>query len=82
LTGLQSFQLQRLPRLSISPTQTNTLVFSWSTNLTSYALQQNSGPNSTNWTTLPNTPVIVGQEQQLVLPVPTTGRMFYRLISQ
>jgi hypothetical protein len=82
LIGLQGFQLQRLPHFTATLTTTNTLVFWWPTEQTAYAVQQNLDLSPTNWTTLPNTPVTVGQEQQLVLPVPTTGRMFYRLISQ
>ena len=82
LAGLQSFRLQRLPRLTSTLTATNTIVFSWPTEQTSYAVQQKPDLSATNWTTLPNTPVTVGQEQQVVLPVPPTGLMFYRLVSQ
>ena len=66
----------------ITLTATNTIVFSWLTEQTAYLLQQNPDLSPTNWVTLSNTPVTVGQQQQVVLPVPTTGRMFYRLISQ
>ena len=81
LIGLQSFQLQRLPHLSIARTPTNTLSFSWPTNITTYALQQDSSLDSPNWTTLTNTPVVVGSQNQVILLTPQVT-MFYRLISQ
>ena len=82
LFGLEGFQLQRLPRVTTTLTTTNTLLFSWTTEQTNYALQQNPDLSPTNWTTLSNAPVTIGQEQEVVVPVPTTGRMFYRLASQ
>jgi len=82
LFGLEGFQLQRLPRVTTVLTTTNTIVFSWSTELTTYAVQQNPDLSPTNWTTLPNTPTTIGQQQQVILPVPSNGRMFYRLVSQ
>jgi hypothetical protein len=81
LTGLQSFQLQRLPHLSISQTPTNTVLFTWPTNITTYALQQDSDLSTTNWTTLTNKPVVVGFQHQVTIPKPDNN-MFYRLISQ
>ena len=81
LTGLQSFRLQRLPRLSINLTPTNTLLFSWPVEVTSYALQQNSGFDPTNWTTLTNTPVVVGSQNEVTVSKPQEIT-FYRLISQ
>ena len=82
LSGLKGFQLQRLPRLNIATTPTNTIVFAWAVEQTNYALQQNPDLSPTNWITLPNTPVTVANEQQVVIPVPQSGRMFYRLVSQ
>jgi hypothetical protein len=82
LLGLQGFQLQRLPSLSNLLTPTNAFVLSWQVQQTAYVVQQNPDLSMTNWITLSNTPVTIGQEQQVVLPVPPTGRMFYRLISQ
>jgi hypothetical protein len=81
LIGLQSFQLQRLPRLSISPTPTNSIVFSWPTNITSYALQQNSNLNTANWTTFTNVPAVVCPQNEVIIPKPQQG-IFFRLISQ
>jgi hypothetical protein len=82
LVDLQGFQLQRLPCLTSTVTSSNTIVFSWPTEQTTYAVQQNPGLSATNWVTLPNTPVPVGPNQQVTLPVATNGRMFYRLVSQ
>jgi hypothetical protein len=82
LGGLQGFQLQRLPRLTNTVTSTNSIVFSWPTEQTTYALQENPDLSPTNWTTLTNRPTTVGQNQQVILPVPPASRMFYRLVSQ
>ena len=82
LFGLEGFQLQRLPRLRSSVSVTNTIVFSWLTEQTCYTVQQNPDPSGTNWMTVSNAPVTVGQNQQVVLPAPPTGSMFYRLVSQ
>jgi hypothetical protein len=82
LFGLVGFQLQRLPHVTTALTTTNTIVLSWQTQQTAYAVQQSPDVSSTNWTTLAITPVTVGQQQQVVTPVTNTARMFYRLVSQ
>ena len=81
LTGLQSFRLQRLPRLSVSLTTTNVLLLSWPVEVTSYAIQQSLDLNPTHWTTLTNDAVIVGSQDHVTLPKPQ-GTTFYRLVSQ
>ena len=81
LYGLQSFQLQRLPRLAVSPATTNTILLSWPVEVTTYAVQQSHDLSPTNWVTLTNTPVVVGSQNEITLPNPP-GRMFYRLVSQ
>jgi hypothetical protein len=81
LFGLQSFQLQRLPHLSVSLTTTNTLLFSWPVEVTSYALQQNRGFDAANWVTLTNLSVVVGSQNEVIIPKPEES-VFYRLISQ
>jgi len=82
LTGLQPFQLQRLPHLSACLTTTNTLLLSWATEQTAYVIQQNPDLSPSNWMTVSSMPLTVGQQQQVVVPVPPSGRMFYRLVSQ
>jgi len=82
LTGLESFQLQRLPHVTTLLTTTNTIVLSWQTQQTAYAVQQNPDLSPGNWTTLAITPVTIGQQQRVVTPVTNTARMFYRLVSQ
>ncbi len=82
LLGLQGFQLQRLPQLAITLTITNTILFSWPVEVMTYAVQQNPDLSPNNWVTLQNSPITVGQQEQVTVPVPPTGRMFYRLVSQ
>ena len=81
LYGLQSFQLQRLPHLAIAPAATNTILLSWPVEVTTYALQQSPDLSPTHWITLTNAPVVVGSQNEVILPRPQ-GRMFYRLLSQ
>jgi len=82
LIGLQSFKLQRLPHLTAILSTTNTILFSWPVEVTTYAVQQSLDLSPANWVTLSNSPVAFGQQEQVVLPVPPSGRMFYRLVSQ
>lgn len=82
LFGLEGFQLQRLPHVTSVLTTTNTIFFSWPTGQTVYAVEQNPDLSPSNWTTLSNTPITVGNQQQVIIPVPQSGRMFYRLVSQ
>ncbi len=82
LKGLEGFQLQRLPQIASTLSTTNTIVLSWSVEGTAYLVQQNPDLSPNNWVTLQNSPITVGQQQQVTAPVPPTGRMFYRLVSQ
>jgi hypothetical protein len=82
LFGLEGFQLQRLPHVTTVLTTTNTIVLSWQTQQTAYAVQQSPDLSPTNWTTLAITPVTIGQQEQVVTSVTNTPRMFYRLVSQ
>ncbi len=82
LNGLEGFQLQRLPQLASTLSTTNTIVLSWPVEGTAYLVQQNPDLSPNNWVTLQNSPITVGQKQQVTVPVPPTGRMFYRLVSQ
>jgi hypothetical protein len=75
-----TFQFQVLRQLDFREVGAN-VVFSWPTQSVSYAVQQNSGFNTTNWVTLTNTPAVVGSENQVTIPKPN-GTMFYRLTSQ
>lgn len=81
LEGLQSFQLQRLPRLIISPTTTNAILLYWPIEVTTYAVQQSLDVSPTHWITLTNTPAVVGSQNEIILPSPP-ARMVYRLVSQ
>jgi outer membrane protein assembly factor BamB len=67
------------PRLTISLTATNTMLISWPSPCSGFALQQNSNLSTTNWVTLTNTPVTVGSQNQVTMPSPT-GNQFYRLM--
>jgi hypothetical protein len=68
------------PPLSVSATSTNVLLC-WATPTGAFLVQQNPDLNPAHWTTLTNTSVVVGSQNQVTIPKPP-GRMFYRLASQ
>lgn len=66
------------PRLNLTLSPTNTLVFSWTSATNSYRLEANSSLSTTNWTTLTNAPLAIGSTNHIVLPRPASS-LFYRL---
>ena len=66
--------------LRVALTPTNTLLLAWPAAATGYALQQNPDLSPTNWTTVTNTPEVVGSEKR-VLIAPASAQNFYRLRS-
>jgi hypothetical protein len=76
-----TFQFEVLRELSCSES-TNGILLSWPTQSVAFAVQQNSpGFNKATWVTLTNAPVVVGSQNQVIIPRPS-GTAFYRLISQ
>ena len=69
------------PPLSVNLSET-TVTCSWPVPNPAFAVQQNPDLNPTHWITLTNTPKVVGSENQVTLPRPAQGIMFYRLASQ
>jgi hypothetical protein len=69
------------PPLSITATSTNTLLFLWPNESTTYALQQSPNLSATKWTSLTNAPQLVGSTNQLTIPIRATAA-FYRLASE
>ena len=59
-------------------TSTNTVLLAWPAGVTGYDLQQNADLATTNWTSVTNTPELVGDEYQVILP-PAASQGFYRL---
>ena len=68
------------PLFSVKSTSTNTVVLSWPTLNAFFEVQQNSDLETTNWVTVTNASVIVGVQNQVVIPKPI-GNQFYRLKS-
>ncbi len=66
------------PLLSIERTATNSLVISWPGSLAGFALQENADLNTTNWSNVATAPLAVGEQKQVLVPVPV-GNRFYRL---
>ena len=67
-----------LPQLNVQLSPAKNLVFTWTNPAPAYVLQTNASLHTTNWGTLPNTPVTIGSTNQITLPMPT-GSLFYRL---
>src|SRR5271166_3296501 len=66
------------PTLSIGLPQTNTLIFTWPYTNSPYRLTAATSVTSTNWTIINATPVNIGTNSQVNLPIPY-GTYFYRL---
>jgi hypothetical protein len=67
-----------VPQLLIAVTPTNTVVLSWAVSPDPFILQATSGLGTTDWTTVTNTPVVIGQQNQVTLPL-SAGNQCFRL---
>lgn len=65
------------PTLQILLTATNTVSLAWPAVFAGFSLQQNPDLASTNWVAVTNDVTVVGDENTLLSPPPTTR--FYRL---
>ena len=87
LTGTAAGQIvaygkvQEPPTLRIWRAGADSVGVAWPAAATGFILQQNADPGTADWTAVTNTPIIVGNEQQVTLPV-SAGNSFYRLRSQ
>jgi hypothetical protein len=75
-TQEQLDQLILQPKLSIAPAGTNAVV-SWPTAACGFVLESTSSLSPPSWTTVMDSPAIVGTRYNLT--VPATGTTFYRL---
>jgi hypothetical protein len=76
---IAAVQTPGAPLLSVSLTSTNTVLVAWLYPSMGFNLQQNSALGTTNWLSVTNSPVQVGEQLQVILQ-PPTGNRFYRLI--
>jgi hypothetical protein len=70
-----------MPQLNLSLSQSNTLVFNWTSWTNGFRVQANASLGTTNWVTMTNEPLTVASNSQIVLPAPATA-LFYRLTMQ
>jgi hypothetical protein len=68
-----------LPRLRVALTPTNTVLVAWSTNLSSFFLQQKTNVAITNWVSVTNIPTVANTEYQVII-APNITNCFYRLV--
>ena len=82
LTGgfwaLYAVQTPGAPTLRIFLTSTNTAVVAWPQPSTGWSLQQNSDLRPSGWTNAAQTPIVVGNDNQVIIS-PPAGKRFYRL---
>jgi hypothetical protein len=78
-----TFRFQVEPQFGIQSTQTNTLVVTWSTPVSTdtFGLEQSANPLSGVWTPVTNALNVIGEHREVVLPPPQTSA-FYRLALQ
>lgn len=76
--ALFAVQTPGAPLLSISRTPTNSVLISWPSPSTGFVLQQNANLTTTNWTTVPQTPVDNGTNVTVII-YPPTGSWYFRL---
>jgi hypothetical protein len=68
-----------MPQLHIAVTPTNTVVLSWTLSPDPFVLQKSPEFSANNWTTVTNTPAVVQQQNQVVLPL-SPDNQCYRLM--
>ncbi len=79
--GIYTWQTTPAPSMSIAPASTNA-VLSWIIPSQSFTLQENSDLTADNWADLTNTPTVLNLtnlQNQVMVPMPSTGSRFYRL---
>lgn len=72
-------QTPAAPTLRVFRTSTNSVVVAWPNPSTGFALQQNGDPGTASWNPVAAMPVVVGQEKHLVIPLPASGNLYFRL---
>jgi hypothetical protein len=75
-----SLGLPTPPPLNITSKDTS-IICSWSVPSPAFAVQESPDLNPAHWTTLTNSSVVVGSQNEVTIPEPQ-GTMFYRLASQ
>jgi formylglycine-generating enzyme required for sulfatase activity len=75
---LGAVQTPGAPVLRVALTSTNTVLVAWPVGTVAFTLQQNGDLKSTNWVNVGQSPVVVGEENQVIV-APPTGNRFYRL---
>ena len=79
--GMTFYRLTRTavgPSLQIESTSSSTVTISWPTTSAEFALQRSSGFPTGNWLTLTNKPVVIGNRNQVTIPV-SGEEVFFRL---
>ncbi len=75
---LDNVSVMLTPRLNLSVSSTNKLVFTWTSPTNGFLLQTNASLLNANWGTVTNKPVTVGSSNQVILSAPVSD-LFYRL---
>jgi len=80
-SGLTTEPVALLPplRLSVAVAAPNSIVITWPNLVPGVILQQSVASNATNWSDVTNSPVVVDEQVEVLIPNPTTGSL-YRLV--
>jgi len=65
-----------MPQLHVGLGSTNTVVLAWEVTAVPFVLQECSDLDKSNWTIVTNTPIVIGQQNQVVLPRSSGNRCF------
>jgi hypothetical protein len=76
---IAAVQMPGAPLLAVSLTTSHTVLVTWPYPSTGFALEQNAAMGTTNWSSVTNVPVQVGDAWQ-VIARPPAGNRFYRLL--
>lgn len=75
-----NIQFAPQPSLGLALTATNTAVLTWPSAAAGYTLQCRSTLNGATWSTVPNTPALINNQFQVILPK-SSANCFFRLMA-
>ncbi len=75
---IAAVQTEGAPLLTVTRTETNSVIVSWPDPSTGFELQENPDLDPAHWVKVASPPAVVGGQKQVVVPVPV-GNRFYRL---
>jgi hypothetical protein len=72
-------QVSDVPVLRVAAASNNTLLLSWSVSFAGFVLEESDDPATVAWSVVQWTPIQVGSEWRVTVPLGDAGSRFYRL---